>query len=177
MKVGPVPWTPGGTQAAPGRGRAFTTGRRWLLPVSLLANVFLLAHAAGPWLRPQRQHGFGGMVEHFAHSLPPGDAERFRAAMERQRPFFDDERRGMDRSRLALSRAIAANPYDPALTRQRMDDWQAHLQAMSGRFGATLLAAIPDLSPEGRARLADAADQPPPGPPAPPAEGLPPPRP
>ena len=164
MSVSPVSWSQ--PASLPRRGRLLATARRLLLPVSLLANVFLLAHAAGPWLRPHRPGGFPGMVEHFSRSLPPDDAERFRVAMDAQRPLFETGRMNADQARAALSRAIAATPYDPQLTRERMTEWQARLHAMSSRFGDTLLAALPTLSPEGRARLADAADHPPPpGPP------------
>lgn len=149
---------------------AWVTVRRWLLPVSLAANVFLLAHAAAPMLHPNHRPGFPGMVDHFARNLPSDDALRFRAVLERERPAFEATRRDMDRSRAALSRSIAADPYDPADVRARMSDWQAHLHAMSDRFGDTLLLAMPLLTPEGRARLADAAEHPPPPGPPPPDE-------
>lgn len=144
--------------------------RGWLLTASLLANVFLLAHAAAPMLRGRREPGFGGMVEHFARALPPGDAERFHAVVDPEQARFAAAKREMDQSRAELSRAIARSPYDEASVRMRMADWQAHLHAMSSRVGDTLLTAIAVLSPEGRARLADAADHPP-GPPPGPSPG------
>ena len=142
--------------------------RGWLLTASLLGNVFLLAHAAAPMLHGRREPGFAGLVDHFARALPADDAERFHAVLDPERTHFEAARREMDQSRAELSRAIAQTPYDEALVRMRMAEWQAHLQAMAGRIGATLLTALPVLSPEGRARLADAADHPPGPPPGPP---------
>ena len=135
--------------------------RRWALWVSLAANVFLLALVAAPLLRPHHPPGFAGLVEHLSRSLPPGDAERFRGVLVQERPWYDMARRRMDGSRAELSRAIAASPYDEARVRAAMKDWQASWQEMTDRFGDSLLLAISNLSPDGRARLADAAEHPP----------------
>ena len=160
MKAGQVRW------AAPARRAPWGAVRRWALMGSLLLNVFLLAPTAAPMLHPAGPHGFDGMVEHFARSLPPADAERLRTAMGNERPGFDAARRDMDRARADLSRAIAADPYDPAVARARMAAWQAQLHGMSDRLGEAMLKVVPLLSPEGRAKLADVADHPP-GPPRP----------
>ena len=160
MRVSEVRW------AAPG-WRTRGAVRRWALSASLLLNVFLIAHAMAPVFHPARPRGFDGMVDHFAHNLPAADADRFRNVLDQERPAFEAQRREMDRARTELSRAIARDPYDPAAARARMSEWQAQLQGMSGRIGDTLLSVAPLLSPEGRAKLADAADHPP-GPPAPP---------
>ena len=159
MRVSETRW------AAPARWRGDVV-RRWALSASLLLNVFLLAHAVAPVLHPTRPRGFDGMVDRFAHNLPPADADRFRTVMDGERPAFDEARRDMDRARADLSRAIARDPYDPDLARARMSEWQAQLHLMSARIGDTLLTAVPLLTPEGRARLADVADHPP-GPPPP----------
>ena len=97
-----------------------------------------------------------------ARDLPPMDADRFRAAMERQRPARETARARMDEARMAMSRAIGRTPYDEAAVRQSMQAWQTAWIEWSNQFGGSMLAALSTLSPDGRARLAEAGRRPPP---------------
>lgn len=125
---------------------------------NLFAGALIGAHVA--MRRPSGPPGLDGVVERMARSLPSGDAERFRAMLAHERPWYDLARRNMDDSREQLSRAIAQQPYDEAAVRGRMQAWQARWIETSNRFGDSLLSAIGALSPEGRIRLAEASLRP-----------------
>lgn len=128
----------------------------WLsIAGNLFAGALIGAHMATG--RPVGSGGLEGVVERMARDLPPADAERFRAVLAHERPWYDLARRTMDDSREALSQAIAHQPYDEAAVRARMQEWQARWVETSSRFGESLLSAISSLSPEGRTRLAEAS--------------------
>lgn len=96
------------------------------------------------------------MVERLAHELPPEDAVRFRAAMEQRVPDIEVSRARMEAARAAMSRAIGRSPFDEGAVRAAMRTWQSAWVAWSDDLGAAMLAALADLSPEGRDRLAQA---------------------
>ena len=136
--------------------------RTRVLWLSLAGNLFAGALIAAHLTMHRRPGppGLDGVVEHMAGALPDSDAARFRATLAHERPWYDLARRQMDDSREQLSQAIAQQPYDEALVRERMLTWQTHWIETSTRFGDSLLAAIGALSPEGRTRLARASLQP-----------------
>lgn len=133
-----------------------------LLWASLAANLFLVALVGAHLLhrRPPRP-GLEGTVHRLARALPPADADRFRVALERERPRYDRAYAEMDAARAELARAIGRTPYDERQVRDTLRVWQGHWQTVADRFADALLVAAGDLSPEGRARLADAARPPP----------------
>lgn len=131
----------------------------WLsIAGNLFAGALIGAHQV--MHRSPGPPGLEGAVEHMARALPPADAALFRATLAHERPWYDLARRRMDEAREALSQAIARQPYDEALVRVRMQEWQARWMETSGRFGDSLLSAVGGLSPEGRTRLAEAALRP-----------------
>lgn len=136
--------------------------RRWALWASLAANVFLGVLVGTHLLhrRPPPMPGLEGTVHRLARALPPEEAERFRAVLARERPWYDRAYAEMDAARTELARSIGRTPYDEREVRARLRAWQDRWQAMADRFADSLLLAVGDLSPEGRARLADAAQRP-----------------
>jgi uncharacterized membrane protein len=130
--------------------------RTRVLWLSIAGNLFaaaligarLAAGSPGP-------PGLAGAAERMARDLPPADAARFRATLDRERPWFDAARRRMAEARADLARSIAQNPYDENAVHERMAAYQARWAETSGRFGDSLLTAIGTLSPEGRAKLAE----------------------
>ena len=121
-----------------------------LFSATLIGARLATDHASAP-------PGLAGAAERMARDLPTADAARFRATLDRERPWYDIARRRMAEARADLSRSIAQNPYDEAAVRERMLIFQARWAETSGRFGESLLTAIGTLSPEGRARLAETA--------------------
>ena len=121
-----------------------------LFSVTLIGTHMAAGHPPGP-------PGLAGAAERMARDLPAADAARFRATLDREKPWYDMARRRMAEARTDLSRSIAQNPYDEAAVRERMLTFQARWVETSSRFGESLLAAINTLSPEGRAKLAETA--------------------
>lgn len=140
--------------------------RTRLLFVSLAANLFLAGLLGAPllWGPPHFHGGPEGGVERMAHDLPPPDAERFRAAMALHQPERDRARRSMDDARMSLANTIGSTPYDEVAVRQAMRSWQSAWMDWSDQLGASMLSALASLSPDGRARLAEAGRRPPPPP-------------
>jgi hypothetical protein len=136
--------------------------RTRVLWLSLAGNLFAGALIAAHLTMHRRPGppGLDGVVEHMAGALPDPDAARFRATLAHERPWYDLARRQMEESREQLSQAIAQQPYDETLVRERMHNWQTHWIETSNRFGDSLLSAIGELSPEGRTRLAEASLRP-----------------
>lgn len=140
----------------------FTLREPWrtrVLWLSIAGNLFsatlIGTHFAA--VRPPGPPGLAGAAERMARDLPAADATRFRATLDREKPWYDMARRRMAEARADLSRSIAQNPYDEAAVRERMLVFQARWAETTGRFGESLLAAIGTLSPEGRVRLAQTA--------------------
>ncbi len=131
----------------------------WLsLAGNLFAGALIATHLT--MNRHTGPSGLDGVVERMAGALPDPDAARFRATLAHERPWYDLARRQMDESREQLSQAIAQQPYDEAVVRERMHNWQARWIETSTRFGDSLLSAIGELTPEGRTRLAEASLRP-----------------
>lgn len=134
--------------------------RTRVLWLSLAGNLFTGTLIGGHLMHhPQRgPPGIEGAAERMARDLPPADAARFRAALDRERPWYDMARRRMADARTDLAQSIAETPYDEAVVRARLMAFQARWAETSDRFGQSLLTAIGTLSPEGRAKLAATAE-------------------
>lgn len=96
------------------------------------------------------------IIEHMVHDLPADDAMRFRTAMEDHLGDIDAARVRMLAARGAMSRAIGRSPYDPGAVQASMQAWQATWNSWSEELGRGMLAALPNLSEEGRQKLAAA---------------------
>ena len=145
-------------------------GRTWLLEpwrtrvlwLSVAGNMFCAALIGGHALqRHPGPPGLEGAVARMARDLPPEDSARFLAILANERPWYEQARRRMEESRIALSRSMGRTPYDEQEVRLRMLEFQARWVETSSRFGESLLEALGALSPEGRARLADSTQRPP----------------
>lgn len=140
--------------------------RRWMLWASVALNVFLLAliaaQSGAQWMHGGHapRSGVEGFTERLARDLPTADAERFRAAMQHERPLLRAAQDRLEEARAALSRSIARTPYDEALVRQRLSEFQQRWQEMSERFAAALAPTLSQLSDEGRTELASALERP-----------------
>ncbi len=135
--------------------------RTRLLFVSLAGNVFALA-LIGAQVAGRPRGGPPGpqaAVERMARDLPQADSERFRAVMEAALPQHALARARMEAARDRMSRAIGGTPYDEAAVRQAMLAWQEAWLDWSRGFGATMLAALAELSPDGRRHLAEAGQR------------------
>ena len=142
--------------------------RTRLLLLSFAVNLFAVPMAATRFLMHRPSLPGGGvpppqvMIDRLAELLPPDDANHFRTSMEDHVPDIEVSRARMEAARAAMGRAIARTPFDPDAVRAAMSTWQAAWKAWSDDFGSAMLAALGDVSPDGRERLANAGRRHPP---------------
>jgi uncharacterized membrane protein len=134
--------------------------RRLALGASLALNVLLLAYVATQLLQPPPQRpapravGIQAMIERISRDLPPGDKQIFEEAFARDRPRLMAASEQMRAARRSLDATIAARPFDPAATRAAIEQWRDAWQRMSAMFNESFLAALQEISPDGRATIA-----------------------
>lgn len=135
----------------------FEPWRTRVLWLSVALNLFGAALIGGHFVDRGRPGppGFEGAVERMARDLGPEDAGRFRAVLASERPWYGQSRRALDEARADLSRSIAQTPFDEAQIRLKMEALQARWTESSTRFGDGLLSALAQISPDGRARIAE----------------------
>lgn len=125
---------------------------------SLAVNLFAASLLAASHFRhaaPPGPPGFDTLVERLARPLPAPDQVRFRDAMARERPVLEAARSDIGSRRAVLADAIAADPFRTDAARAAFAAFQDALRRSSSTFDAALLGVLGDLSPAGRAALAD----------------------
>ena len=135
--------------------------RTRLLFLSFAVNLLLIPIAGARfWTRhPPITPGLPRtemIIDHMVRDLPADDATRFRTTMEEHLGEIDAARVRMLAARGAMSRAIGRSPYDPAAVQASMQAWQSTWNSWSEQLGRAMLAALPDLSEDGRQKLAAA---------------------
>ena len=133
--------------------------RTRVLWVSLGLNLFAASMLAVPHLwrgRPGSLASFDALVERMSGRLPAADGVRFRDTMARERPWFDASRQALATKREAVAHQVAQEPFDPAAVRAALVEMQTGLRESMGRFDDSLVMAMGQMSPEGRAGLAEA---------------------
>lgn len=132
--------------------------RTRLLFLSLAINVFAIPALLAPLVLDRRPHGppnFERLVDRLARDLPSQDAAILRATMTREQPWYDQGRRSLDTARAEVAQAVAQTPYDPAQVDRALQSMQDRLRESAVRFDQSLVAAVGQLSPDGRARMAE----------------------
>jgi Predicted integral membrane protein len=166
---------------------------RWVLPASLLLNVFCagvivalaLPMLSGPPHRPP--HGPHeprdplAMAEHMAETLPAADAAILRAAFAHHTDALRAAHRQMDSFPDRVRDALDAEPFRIDALAAVFADGRAARVAMEEAISGAILDAAATMSPEGRHRLAawrpgGSGKSRPPAPDGPPPPGAPPPR-
>ncbi len=141
------------------------TVRRWLGPallVSLVINLFLIAAITVGMVRNMDRGGRGhasplGLPHHIvARELSGDERDKLKAAMRENRAELRPLFRDMRQARRALSVAIGADPYDPDAAAAAFADLRAGMDAMAAQSQDILVEAFADLSPESRAKIAEA---------------------
>lgn len=142
--------------------------RRWItilgvaLVVSLGLNLFLGGVIAGHRLGPRGDFDWQltpaklrlGM-ERVLRALPENDAKVVRGLFEAQRPDIAQRFQALQDARKAVGAALKAEHFDPAAFTAAYEAMQARSQELQAAVHAVIKAAIPQLSAEGRAAIAE----------------------
>jgi uncharacterized membrane protein len=140
------------------RGSPTPTWRRLALPASVVLNLFFVAAIGGHLLHRRHEdvaYGsvFGRALANAEAKLPPPDAAAFGAVMRRDAPHFADAARALGEARQELGRQISAEQFDPAGVKQALAAWRTAWSRFTEDFGDTLVAALAQVSPDGRRKL------------------------
>lgn len=141
--------------------------RRWLLPASIILNVFfVVALAVHLYSEPRR--GPSAAMEHLLANLPPADRALLRAALDADLKTLDQSHQEMDGIGERLRDVLEHEPFDKAAFRALL----IQSDALHAKFGQALTTTLPDvvekMSAEGRRKMAEGHFPGPPPPPPPP---------
>ena len=103
--------------------------------------------------------GFDNLVQRISRNLDPADAEAFRDAMARERPWYELGRQKLDEARAAVAQSVGTEPYDPKATVAALAAMQEQMRDSGARFDESLAMAVGTLSPHGRTQLAESLRQ------------------
>lgn len=137
--------------------------RSWMLPASLLLNLFLIALIGGHLLQREARQGalpagpipLARALATAEATLSPKDAAAFREVMRRESPNLAESARQIGEARRALARLVVAEPFDAKATRDAMAAWQASWNHFFDQISNPLVDALGAISPDGRQKLVD----------------------
>ena len=131
---------------------------RWVLGASLALNAFFLVALIVPHLVG---HGHGGKrvrpamrIDSLAATLPQADGDKLRAALQARKDIaaaIDDFHAAQDKVRAVLR----AQPFDEAALRQAMAEVQTRHRTVESAIHDLIAGVAGQLSPEGRAKMAE----------------------
>ena len=136
-------------------------GSRWhriALPASIILNLFLIAIISGHVYHVRGRAAIAGtplgrVLARAESVLPPQDAAAFGAVIRRDTPKFAVSGVRLREAREALESQIVAEPFDPVATRQALVATQRSWNQFIDDFGASLVEALAQVSPQGRRKL------------------------
>lgn len=132
--------------------------RRFILPCSLLLNLFLVAVIGGRLLYG-RAEGLESspllarLQARVEAVLPRQEAQAFKDIIASNEPRFTQARKALAASRADLIGCVTADPFDKAATAQALAAWKAAWDSFAVDFSDTLVNALAQVSPEGRRKL------------------------
>lgn len=133
---------------------------RWLLLGSLALNLFFIGIALalairGPSSPAPYDRDVFVRVERLAASLPAGDAAIMRARVEANRTAIQDAQRGHRAAQNTIRDTFRQAPFDPQAMRAAMAQTRTARQTFDQVIQGVIASAATDMSPAGRAALAD----------------------
>jgi uncharacterized membrane protein len=147
---------------------------RWLLPASLVLNVFLIflcvAAILLPRLRPPHDaHPHpGSILEDLTRNLSPADAQILRDTMSDSLQQMDQAHRAHATLPQRLQDILRREPFDKAAFKEQLVQTRQAEKAADAALDDALPNAIAKISADGRRKLAEWMPlHPPPGPPPP----------
>ncbi|HLN24258.1 MAG TPA: periplasmic heavy metal sensor [Patescibacteria group bacterium] len=141
---------------------ANTAALRWLLPISLALNAFLVGVVIGRFdHRPFGPPPPKEMAERMADGLPAADAALLRQAFAAHSGQFDLADQAMHGFPERIRQVLDAADYDPKALQEVLMEGHAAHDARDEAMSLALLDAAAKMSAEGRRKLA--IGRPPPG--------------
>ncbi|MGU3493469.1 periplasmic heavy metal sensor [Xanthobacteraceae bacterium A53D] len=133
--------------------------RRALLIASLALNVFFICATLAIVINhsgmSDRPRGPAARIDRIAATLPPEDGKVVKAEFNAISGALDTARQASRATQDKVRQALAATPYDPAAAAAAMDALGDSRSAVWSIFRDALLKAAAQMSPEGRAKLAE----------------------
>ena len=130
---------------------------RWLLLGSLALNLFLIGLMVALITRepPATDRSPAGRIDGLASTLPAADGAKLRANFAANRANVDGARKKYEDSREAIRAVLRREPFDNAALRAAMAESRAARQEFDTALQAVMAQAAGEMSPAGRAALAD----------------------
>jgi uncharacterized membrane protein len=141
-----------------GKNREIRSWRRLVLPVSIALNLFLVALIGGHLWQSRNDGGtsvspLSRALAHAEASLPPQDAAVFGAAVRRDAPHYAQAAQKLTEARQEFWRQVTAEQLNQHDVRQALDAWRTAWNRFLDDFSSTIVAALAEVSPEGRRKL------------------------
>jgi Heavy-metal resistance len=92
-------------------------------------------------------------LAHAEASLPPRDAASFGAAIRRDAPHYAQAAQQLTEARQEFWRQVTAEQFNQYDVRQALDAWRTAWNRFLDDFSSTIVAALAEVSPEGRRKL------------------------
>jgi len=130
---------------------------RWLLLGSLALNLFLIGLVVALITRepPASDRSPAGRIEGLASSLPAADGAKLRASFTANRASVEGARKKYEEGRDGIRLVLRREPFDNAALRAAMAESRAARQEFDSALQAVIAQAAGEMSPAGRAALAD----------------------
>jgi uncharacterized membrane protein len=140
-----------------------TRPRRWLLVGSLALNLFLIGVVVAYQLRgavPSAQPSTQLRIEQIAETLPKPDADRLEAIFRGRAAELSEYTTAIRQSQDRQRDGFRAQPFDPKPVEAAMTTTRFNHDAAKRVIHEVILEAATQMSPAGRAKLAEWASPP-----------------
>ena len=144
---------------------------RWLLVGSLALNLFFVATIASlavrhyvmpaPQAVTERPRTAAARIDRLAAPLPAADAEKLRTAFRAREAAAEGARDALNRAFERVQTTLRTQPFDPAQLRAVLAEVRTARPAYEQVMQEIYLSAATEMSPEGRAKLAEGSVPPP----------------
>jgi uncharacterized membrane protein len=140
------------------KNREIRSWRRLVLPASIVLNLFLVALIGGHLWQSRSDGGTSGSplsraLAHAEASLPPRDAAAFGAAIHRDASRYAQSAQRVTEAREEFWRQVTAEQLNQHDVRQALDAWRTAWNRFLDDFSNTIVAALAEVSIEGRRKL------------------------
>jgi uncharacterized membrane protein len=132
---------------------------RWLaLPASIILNLFLIALIAGHLWQSRSDDVISGSplsraLARAEASLPPRDAAALGAVIRRDAPHYAQAAQQLTEARREFWQRVTKEQFDQHDVRQALEAWRTAWNRFLDDFSDTIVAALAEVSPEGRRKL------------------------